>query len=256
MIRKLILLAVSVSMLSACAGFGGGNNDKMDEVYDEMSRMQQTIADLQASVDELSVKNEALAAEVAQNADSVVELQAESSYMRNEMMVKGSTKSSPAAATSASGTAATATTADNGTAEAQKSTPKIVIIEDVQTMRDSLYSYAYELYRQGKYTESISKFQEFIDKMPNDDLADNSQYWIGENYYSMRDYNKALDAFNKVLTKYPKGGKVPDAMLKVGYSHHELGQKKQATDALNKLIQQYPRSNSANLAKQSLAKWK
>lgn len=251
MIQRLILVVFSVCMLSACAMMSGQSEDTA-ALTDEITRMQESIADLQAYVEELAIKNEALASEVAQNADAVVELQAESSYLRNEMTVKSapSSSSSPSPAAAVSQPRA----ADNATADAAK-TPKIVIIEDVQSMRDSLYSYAYELHRQGKYKESIAKFQEFINKMPNDDLADNSQYWIGEGYYSMQDYNKALDAFKLVLTKYPKGGKVPDAMLKVGYTYNALGQKSNAVDTLNKLIKQYPRSSSANLAKQTLAKW-
>ncbi|MDR2883922.1 MAG: tol-pal system protein YbgF [Deferribacteraceae bacterium] len=257
MIKRLILAISSLCLFAACATTGGGVSGNSDILAEEIARMQTSLADLQVAVEELSIKNEGLASEVAQNADATVELQAESAYLRNEMMLQHG----GAAPTEVSETEQPQTTAagvDNTTpakpATAQQP-PKIVIIEDVQSMRDSLYSYAYELHRQGKYTESITKFQEFIAKMPNDDLADNSQYWIGESYYSMRDYNKALEAFKVVTTKYPQGGKVPDAMLKIGYTYDALKQKDNAKSTLEQLVKQYPRSSSANLAKQMLAKW-
>jgi tol-pal system protein YbgF len=253
MFKRLILVVSSLCLLSACAIKGQGDGDAA-LLSDEITRMQTSIADLQVAVEELSIKNEGLASEVAQNADAIVELQTESSYLRNELIVQGGGYGSVDAVDSSAMPTDTATTTTPATATTAQS-PKIVIIEDVQSMRDSLYSYAYELHRQGKYEESIDKFQEFIDKMPNDDLADNSQYWIGESYYSMRDYNKALAAFKLVTTKYPKGGKMPDAMLKIGYTYNAQGKRTEAKATLEQLVKQYPRSSSANLAKQMLAKW-
>ncbi len=105
--------------------------------------------------------------------------------------------------------------------------------------------------------EQIKAFErQFLAKFPNDDLADNSQYWIGENYYSMNDWQNALSAFQQVVTRYPEGGKVPDAMLKMGYTQRQMGRNSQATATLNDLINKYPRSSAANLAKQMLERWK
>ena len=249
MIRKLVLLLMTMSafMLTACAGLmnDGNNNNQIHKLHEEIARMQHTIVDLQLTVGELSFRNEALAAELAQNSDAVIELQTESLYMRNEIMVQGG-----------SARASDVTTDNQASEETVRTSPRIVIIEDPQTMRDSLYSYALELYRQGRHRESIEKFQEFLEKMPNDKFAVNSQYWIAENFYAMRDFNRALDEFQKVLTIYPRGSKVPDAMLKIGFTQNILGQRQRAIQTLNELIQQYPRSQPANLARQTLARWR
>lgn len=245
--KGLLLFVLALPLLAACAANTAETDQKLASMAEELTNAQNNMAMMQETIDNLTLKNEALNTEITQNTDTIAELQTEVTYLSNELTI---IKNPKQAATPVTATPA-AVSADN-----QTQAPRIVIIEDTVSMKDSLYSYAYEQYRQGKYNESIAKFQEFLDKMPNDDLADNSQYWIGENYYSMRDFPKALEAFETVLNKYPKGGKVPDAMLKIGYTYRETGQKTKATEALNQLLKAYPKSSAATLAKQSLAKWK
>jgi len=60
----------------------------------------------------------------------------------------------------------------------------IIVIEDELTDKNSLYTYAYEKYNNGDFTESRKKFNEFLSLYPNDDLSDNALYWIGETYYA------------------------------------------------------------------------
>ncbi len=101
---------------------------------------------------------------------------------------------------------------------------------------EELYKRAYDHFIFGEYDKAISAFMIFLDKHPKNDLADNSQYWIGECYYAKKDYNAAILEFRKVADKYPKGNKTPDALLKIGYTYHEIGDKKSALNELNILI--------------------
>ena len=237
--KKTVLLLIAAAALTGCMQ-NSELEKNMSVLADEMVNLQITVGSLQSSVDEANLRNDALAAELSQVTENVTELQTEVSYLGNEVTIlkQGNQKPAPAPAVQ------------------DDKAPRIVIIEDVAAMRNSLYSYAYELYRKGEHNESIAKFEEFISKLPNDELADNAQYWIGENYYSMMDYPKALAAFQKVMSDYPKEGKVPDAMLKEGYTYRLMGQKTKASESLNKVIKQYPKSNAAKLAQQTLATWK
>ncbi len=236
--KKFFLLIAALSLLSACAA-SNANDEAIANLTNELSSAHSSIASLQSDVEDLTLKNESLSADVLQNSNTISELQTEVTYLSNEVTILRNPKQG-APATDASSV----------------KSPKIVIIEDVQAMKESLYSYAYQLYREGKYNESNEKFREFLSKLPNDELSDNAQYWIGENYYSMRDFPKALENFQLVLSNYPRQGKAPDALLKVGYTQHEMGQNSQAKETLNSVIKNYPRSSAATLAKQTLTKWK
>src|SRR5471032_1175703 len=61
-------------------------------------------------------------------------------------------------------------------------------------------------------------FTDFLAKFPKDDLASNSQYWLGETYYAERKWNDAIGELQKVLKEYKGSEKVPDALLKIGMS--------------------------------------
>ena len=55
-------------------------------------------------------------------------------------------------------------------------------------------------------------------RYPNDPLAGNAQYWLGETYYVRKDYKNAAAAFAEGYQKYPKGPKAADDLLKLGMS--------------------------------------
>jgi tol-pal system protein YbgF len=117
---------------------------------------------------------------------------------------------------------------------------------------EELYKRAYDHFIFGEYDKAVSAFQVFLDKHPKHELADNSQYWIGERYYVKKDYNTAILELRKVADKYPRGNKTPDALLKIGYAYHELGDKKSALKELNNLIKKFPKIAVAKLAKEKI----
>jgi len=107
-----------------------------------------------------------------------------------------------------------------------------------------LYNQGYEMYLNGKYAQAISIFREFLQNYPNDALADNAQYWIGECYYSQKMFDRAIAEFKKV-ENYPDGNKIPDAYLKIVYSYNELGKKEEANHWKKILIEKYGNSEAA-----------
>lgn len=117
---------------------------------------------------------------------------------------------------------------------------------------DELYKKAYNHFILGEYDKSISNFRIFLDSHPKSNLADNSQYWIGECYYAKKEYDTALSELKKVLERYSSGNKTPDAMLKIGYVYNELGDKKSAIKELNELIKKFPKNSAARLAKEKI----
>ncbi len=115
-----------------------------------------------------------------------------------------------------------------------------------------LYDVSLALYREENYEEAIASFKNFLEKYPNSNLADNSQFWVGESHMALKQYEQAILAFQTVIKKYPKGNKVPNAILRQALAFYEINDKTSARLLLKKLIRQYPSSNEAKIAKGKL----
>ncbi|HEX4385555.1 MAG TPA: tol-pal system protein YbgF [Myxococcales bacterium] len=99
-------------------------------------------------------------------------------------------------------------------------------------------------------------FAEFLSKFPKDELASNSQYWIGESYYAEKKWNDAIGEFQKVLKQYKGSEKVPDALLKIGMSFQAQNDCGSATLFFEELQQGHKSSEAAKTAKTRLAECK
>jgi tol-pal system protein YbgF len=103
-----------------------------------------------------------------------------------------------------------------------------------------LYQRGYGALLQKDYAAAESAFRELVNAYPNDPLAANAQYWIGESYYVRGRYKDAADAFLKGYQNHKAGEKAPDTLLKLGMSLAELGQKDAACSTFNELKTKYP----------------
>lgn len=110
------------------------------------------------------------------------------------------------------------------------------------------YDQAFAALREGRYAESARRFQAFLDRYPDGDLADNALYWLGESYYVTQNYRIALDTFDNMLRRYPQSPKAPDALLKVGYCQFEMKDWSRAEATLREVISRYPDTTVARLA--------
>ena len=110
------------------------------------------------------------------------------------------------------------------------------------------YKQAFDALKDGRYAESARLFQAFIGQYPDDALAPNAYYWLGESYYVTENFGVSLDTFRKLIAKYPNSQKAPDALLKIGYCQYEMKQWNQATATLNEVVRKYPGTTVANLA--------
>lgn len=118
------------------------------------------------------------------------------------------------------------------------------------------YQQAFDLLKKGQYPQAIRGFHDFLGHYPDNALANNAQYWIGEANYVARDYPAALIEFRKVIDRYPNSGKLPDALLKIGFIHYQQGNWDQARATLSQVKTRYPDSSAARLADERLRKMK
>ena len=85
----------------------------------------------------------------------------------------------------------------------------------------------------------------FIEAHPNDPLAGNAQYWLGQTYFARNKFPDAAAAFAEGYKRFPKGSKAPEALLYLGMSLAKADQKKNACLALAQLDQAFPNPAAA-----------
>lgn len=117
---------------------------------------------------------------------------------------------------------------------------------------EDVYNAAFLRLKGGQYEEALEGFKGFLQWFPEDPLADNAQYWVGEVYYVQRHFPEALMAFNQVLVRWPSSDKVPASLLKIGFSFYELEDLRNAQSSLQRLIRDYPDSPAVTMARQRL----
>ena len=106
-------------------------------------------------------------------------------------------------------------------------------------------------YQNGEWNLSLDGFRYLIQADNNHDLADNSQYWIGEIYYALNDYRSSINEFEKVFT-FPGTNKSDDAQYKLGLCYVNIGQMDNAKKEFKNLIEFYPSSEYIKKAKNYL----
>ncbi|WP_374449099.1 tol-pal system protein YbgF [Stella sp.] len=99
------------------------------------------------------------------------------------------------------------------------------------------YDQAFALLAKADYAGAERALKAFLRQHPNDGLAGNAQYWLGETYYVRQDYQNAAIAFGEGFQRYPKNAKAPDNLLKLGMSLAQINKKPEACAALGRLDQ-------------------
>lgn len=102
------------------------------------------------------------------------------------------------------------------------------------------YNYAYKLLVQSDYADAEAAFREFLGAHPQDPLAGNAQYWLGETYYVRQQYEPAAQAFLQGYQGYGKSAKAPDSLLKLGMSLAAMKKNPEACAALGQLAKDFP----------------
>ena len=104
----------------------------------------------------------------------------------------------------------------------------------------ALYDASFQALRDQKYVRAEEGFRKFMQMFPNDDLAGNAQYWLGETFYVRGNYAEAAKVFAQGYQKYPKSTKAPDNLLKLGLALSQTGKKQDACVTLMQLGKQFP----------------
>ncbi len=101
------------------------------------------------------------------------------------------------------------------------------------------YDYAHSLLSQANYGGAEQALRAFLDQHPDDPLAGNAMYWLGETYYVRERFQDAAVAFAEGYKNYPDSIKAPDNLLKLGKSLAALGSTSNACGTFMVLLDRY-----------------
>ena len=103
-----------------------------------------------------------------------------------------------------------------------------------------IYSYAYDMLVRENFIEAEKSFKAFIGEHPDDPLASNAYYWLGETYYVQKKFQLAAISFARGFKNFPKGNKAIDQLFKLALTFMNLGKNEDACAAFSKLESEFP----------------
>ncbi|HEY1540774.1 MAG TPA: tol-pal system protein YbgF [Xanthobacteraceae bacterium] len=117
--------------------------------------------------------------------------------------------------------------------------PQLATLPPSQSPRDE-FDLAYGYVRRKDYSLAEQAFRDFLRKYPNDRMASEAQFWLGESLFQNKSYQPAAEAFVAMTKKYPTSPKQPDTLLRLGESLAALKQKDLACVTLAEVAKKFP----------------
>lgn len=108
-----------------------------------------------------------------------------------------------------------------------------------------LYDEALARLRQADYLAAEERLQALVQNYPDDALAPNAYYWLGETYYVRGDFEQAARVFAEAYQAAPQGPKAADDLLKLAMSLAHMGRTQDACTTLKTLRDSYATANPA-----------
>jgi tol-pal system protein YbgF len=122
--------------------------------------------------------------------------------------------------------------------------PQVAMIAPTGDPRTD-YDRAYGSILSGDYDTAESAFRQFLAAYPDNALAPDAQYWLGESLFVRAQYRDAANEFLAGYKAYPESAKAPDALLKLGLSLAGLGEREAACRTFDAVLKQYPDASNA-----------
>jgi tol-pal system protein YbgF len=107
------------------------------------------------------------------------------------------------------------------------------------------FNHAFALVKQGNYAAAETALRAFLQQHPNEPLAANAQFWLGETYFARNQFMEAASAFAEGYKRYPRGPKAAEELLRLGMSLARAEQKQNACVAFTQLERDFPNPGAA-----------
>ena len=116
-------------------------------------------------------------------------------------------------------------------------------IAELSKNPSDIYKHAYKMLIQENFLEAEKFFNIYLGENPNDPLASNAYYWLGETFYVQKQFQKAAISFAKGYQKFPKGNKALDQLFKLALTFINLGKNEDACASFSKLELEFPNAS-------------
>lgn len=116
-----------------------------------------------------------------------------------------------------------------------------------------IYEQALTNFYNKEYGEAVELFKLLLQRDPQNSLAGNCQFWLGQSLFELKRYQEAADEFYKVLS-YERTLKKDDALFSLGQSYLQMGAGDRARESFVRLLRDFPSSEFTSEAKNYIAK--
>lgn len=106
------------------------------------------------------------------------------------------------------------------------------------------YDGAYLAFISGDFIGAEEGFRTFVEQSPNDELAPNAHYWLGESLLAQDKFNEAAEVFLETNRQFPEGPKAPESLLKLGVAMSGLQKNDIACAVFDQFGQRYPNASA------------
>ena len=229
----------------------------VEQTADQTNRMTAAVNDLQQKVAAqdaaISGKIDTGSGQVQSVSDSVEELKARIDKLQqsvNSLQTQLQTIQTPPQQTmpGATGQPGAAGAAGPGAGAAGPAGPAANAAPPLQ----DTYQSAVRDFDGAHYDVAQGEFQEILQYYPQDDLAGNAQYYLGEIAYRQGDWANAVKAYDSMLQSFPTSSKAPAAQLHKGFALLKLNRRSEALRELRTLIARHPHTPEAAQARRRL----
>lgn len=220
--------------------------DSVNKMSATMDTLAQTV---KAQTDAASAKVDGVSGQVQTLNDSVDELKARVTALNKAIQdLQAQTQTlaaqqpvQPGSSPAAAGTPQTSAPASAAPPAAPQAPPV-----------GDLYQSALRDYNSARYDVAGSEFSDVLRFYPQDDLAGNAQFYLGEIAYRQGNYQAAIKAYDATVEHYSGNPKIPAAQLRKGEALIALNQRDAGVRELRSLIQRYPQTPEAQQGRSRL----
>jgi len=239
--------------------------DLVQQTADSVNKMSVVVNGLQLRMqnvqDASSTKNDQLSGQIQSLHDSLDELKARMGRMEKSLNdiqsqqastnailnnLPGNSPVIPAVGQPLPAPGASSTVPPGSVLPAHQAAPLGVAVGD-------LYKSAFADYIANKYPLAASEFNNIITTYPDDNLAGNAYFYLGEIDMKGQKLTSAVKNYDLVLERYPDNAKIPSAHLHKGEALIAMKNADAGSRELHTLIQRFPNSPEAAQARTRLA---
>ncbi|MCC7538843.1 MAG: tetratricopeptide repeat protein [Deltaproteobacteria bacterium] len=139
-----------------------------------------------------------------------------------------------------------------GRTPAQPTTPTEPTAQ-VPADRTEHFAAGYRAFQARDFPTAQTLFRAYVQRYPQDDQADNAQYYVGASVLQQNRPAAALGELNQVIQRWPRGDAVDEALFDMGEAFFRLGSCADARQTFQTILDRYPDSPLAARARTRLA---